>query len=51
MPPCLSPSGIGTKVTNRPDLFQCSVYLVSRPWFLHFTLNNHKEMEPVATAA
>src|SRR4051794_1947942 len=36
------PFGIGTKAANRPSLFQCTFYLISRPWFLHFTLNHHK---------
>ena len=27
---------------NRPDLFQCSDYLISQPLFLHFTLNHYK---------
>jgi hypothetical protein len=35
------PFGIGTKAANRPSLFQCTLYLISRPWFLHFTLNHH----------
>ena len=35
------PFGIGTKAANRPDLFWCSLYLISRPRFLHFTLNHH----------
>ena len=35
------PFGIGTKAANRPSLFQCALYLISRPWFLHFTLNHH----------
>jgi hypothetical protein len=39
------PFGIGTKAANRPSLFQCALYLISRPWFLHFTLNHH--MPPV----
>ena len=36
------PFGIGTKAANRPSLFQCALYLISRPWFLHFTLNHHR---------
>jgi hypothetical protein len=35
------PFGIGTKAANRPSLFRCTLYLISRPWFLHFTLNHH----------
>jgi hypothetical protein len=35
------PFGIGTKAANRPSLFQCTLHLISRPWFLHFTLNHH----------
>ena len=35
------PFGIGTKAANRPDLFRRSLYLISRPRFLHFTLNQH----------
>jgi hypothetical protein len=35
------PFGIGMKAANRPDLFRCPLYLISRPRFLHFTLNQH----------
>ncbi len=35
------PFGIGTKAANRPDQFECALYLSSRPRFLHFTLNHH----------
>src|SRR5579875_2790938 len=40
------PFGIGTKAANRPDLFWCSLYLISRPRFLHFTLNQHSTESP-----
>src|SRR5579875_1392948 len=40
------PFGIGTKAANRPDLFRCSLYLISRPRFLHFTLNQHNSPSP-----
>ena len=36
------PFGIGTKAANRPDLFARALYLISRPRFLHFTLNHYK---------
>src|SRR5215467_12482687 len=36
------PFGIGTKAANRLLVFRCSVYLISRPRFLHFTLNQHR---------
>ena len=36
------PCGIGTKAANRPDLFRCPLHLISRPRFLHFTLNHHR---------
>lgn len=39
------PFGIGRKAANRPSLFQCTLYLISRPWFLHFTLNHHSREE------
>src|SRR5690348_10661994 len=35
------PFGIGTKAANRPHLFPCALYLISRPRFLHFTLNHY----------
>jgi len=35
------PFGIGTKAANRCHLVECSVYLISRPRFLHFTLNHY----------
>src|SRR5215467_10808939 len=35
------PFGIGKKAENRLSLFQCTLYLISRAWFLHFTLNHH----------
>ena len=35
------PFGIGTKATNRHHLFKCAFYLISRPRFLHFTLNHY----------
>jgi len=44
------PFGIGTKAANRPSLFQCALYLISRPWFLHFTLNHHTPYQPEASA-
>ena len=36
------PFGIGTKAANRCHLVKCSVYLISRPRFLHFTLNHYR---------
>ena len=35
------PFGIGTNAANRSHLFRCPLYLISRPRFLHFTLNQH----------
>jgi len=35
------PFGIGTKAANRFDLFLCTLYLISQPRFLHFTLNHY----------
>ncbi len=35
------PFEIGTKASNRLDMFKCTVCLVSRSSFLHFTLNQH----------
>ncbi len=35
------PFGIGKKAANRPVLFERELYLVSRPSFLHFTVNQH----------
>jgi hypothetical protein len=40
------PFGIGTEATNRPELFRCAVHLISRPRFLHFTLNQHTFTDP-----
>ena len=43
--PCSLPiggcSGIGTKAANRCHLIKRAVYLISRPRFLHFTVNQH----------
>ena len=36
------PFGIGTKAANRPNLFPCTLCLISQPRFLHFTLNHYK---------
>jgi hypothetical protein len=38
------PFGIGTKAAKRPNLFQCALYLISRPRSLHFTLNHHNSL-------
>ena len=38
MPPCLSPSGLARRRQIDASLIQCTVYLISRPRFLHFTL-------------
>jgi predicted RNase H-like HicB family nuclease len=40
------PFGIGMKAANRPDLFRRSLCLISRPRFLHFTLNQHRGIRP-----
>ena len=40
------PFGIGTKATNRHHLFECAFYLISRPRFLHFTLNHYNLTDP-----
>src|SRR4051794_39389670 len=44
-PPYLS-LRIGTKAANRHFLIASSVILISRPRFLHFTLNHHTEDAP-----
>ena len=40
------PFGIGMKAANRPSLFGRALYLISRPSFLHFTLNQHRSISP-----
>ena len=35
------PFGIGIKAANRPNLILCTLYLISQPRFLHFTLNHY----------
>jgi hypothetical protein len=42
------PFGIGTKAANRLHMFWRSVYLISRPRFLHFTLNQHRFLTPLS---
>ena len=41
MPPCLSLSGLASRRQIDPHLFECALYLISRPSFLHFTLNHY----------
>jgi hypothetical protein len=41
------PFGIGTKAANQCHLVKCSVYLISRPRFLHFTLNHYRDIYDV----
>src|SRR4051812_13912603 len=40
------PFGIGTKAANRCRLIKRAVYLISRPRFLHFTLNHYSKEKP-----
>jgi len=44
MPPLSFPFGIGTKAANRCYLAKRSVYLISGPRFLHFTLNHYTSL-------
>ena len=38
------PFGIGTRAANRPIRIKCTVYLISRPRFLHFTVNHYSDL-------
>src|SRR5258707_14440204 len=42
------PFGIGTKVADRCHTVKRSIHLISRPRFLHFTLNRYTTHEPAA---
>ena len=41
MPPCLSLSGLVRRRQIDAICSECSVYLISQPRFLHFTLNHY----------
>ena len=38
------PFGIGAKAANRGNLIKRALYLISRPRFLHFTLNQYTQV-------